>query len=209
MASNLDRSVIYTYTIQNNVSGTAQEMAQSADTADKKVKELKTSEDQLKTSADNATTSLTKQEKQLLKQVTGLVALKGAVSGVTSGLITMGLVSDSGAQKLQMLNAGFQVLTGFVTGIQALKLMNESLNLSLLKSAILNTYNAVVESPWKLALVSAGLGAAAGVAVAYGASGSSPASGGMTTNNIYINDTSDQAATANGLNVTIDGGRII
>jgi len=208
MASNLDRSVIYTYTLQNNVSGTAQEIVEATGNADTKVKELKASEDQLSASADTATASLTRQEKQLLKQVTGLVALKGAVSGVTSGLITMGLVSESGAQKLQMLNAGFNVLTGFVTGIQALKLMNDSLTLSLLRSAIVNTYNAVIDSPWKLALVSAGLGAAAGVAIAYGASGSSPASS-TTTNNIYINDTSNQAATANGLNVTIDGGRII
>jgi len=208
MASSLDRSVIYTYTLQNNVSGTAQEIVEATGNADTKVKELKASEDQLSASADTATASLTRQEKQLLKQVTGLVALKGAVSGVTSGLITMGLVSESGAQKLQMLNAGFNVLTGFVTGIQALKLMNDSLTLSLLRSAIVNTYNAVIDSPWKLALVSAGLGAAAGVAIAYGASGSSPASS-TTTNNIYINDTSNQAATANGLNVTIDGGRII
>lgn len=208
MASNLDRSVIYTYTLQNNVSGTAQEIAEATGNADTKVKELKTSEDQLSASADTATASLTRQEKQLLKQVTGLVALKGAVSGVTSGLITMGMVSESGAQKLQMLNAGFNILTGFVTGIQALKLMNDSLTLSLLRSAIVNTYNAVIDSPWKLALVSAGLGAAAGVAIAYGASGSSPASS-TTTNNIYIQDTSNQAATANGLNITIDGGRII
>lgn len=208
MASNLDRSVIYTYTLQNNVSGTAQEIVEATGNADTKVKELKTSEDQLSASADTATASLTRQEKQLLKQVTGLVALKGAVSGVTSGLITMGLVSESGAQKLQMLNAGFNILTGFVTGIQALKLMNDSLTLSLLRSAIVNTYNAVIDSPWKLALVSAGLGAAAGVAIAYGASGSSPASS-TTTNHIYIQDTSNQAATANGLNVTIDGGRII
>lgn len=208
MASNLDRSVIYTYTLQNNVSGTAQEIAEATGNADTKVKELKTSEDQLSASVDTATASLTRQEKQLLRQVAGLVALKSAVSGVTSGLITMGLVSESGAQKLQMLNAGFNVLTGFVTGIQALKLMNDSLTLSLLRSAIVNTYNAVIDSPWKLALVSAGLGAAAGVAIAYGASGSSPASS-TTTNNIYISDTSNQAATANGLNVTIDGGRII
>lgn len=208
MASNLDRSVIYTYTLQNNVSGTAQEIAEATGNADTKVKELKTSEDQLSASVDTATASLTRQEKQLLRQVAGLVALKSAVSGVTSGLITMGLVSESGAQKLQMLNAGFNVLTGFVTGIQALKLMNDSLTLSLLRSAIVNTYNAVIDSPWKLALVSAGLGAAAGVAIAYGASGSSPASS-TTTNNIYIQDTSNQAATANGLNVTIDGGRII
>lgn len=208
MASNLDRSVIYTYTLQNNVSGTAQEIAEATGNADTKVKELKTSEDQLSASVDTATASLTRQEKQLLRQVAGLVALKSAVSGVTSGLITMGLVSESGAQKLQMLNAGFNILTGFVTGIQALKLMNDSLTLSLLRSAIVNTYNAVIDSPWKLALVSAGLGAAAGVAIAYGASGSSPASS-TTTNNIYIQDTSNQAATANGLNVTIDGGRII
>jgi hypothetical protein len=208
MASSLDRSVIYTYTLQTNVSGTAQEIVEATGNADTKVKELKASEDQLSASADTATASLTRQEKQLLKQVTGLVALKGAVSGVTSGLITMGLVSESGAQKLQMLNAGFQVLAGFATGIKALQMMNESLNLSLLKTAILNTYNSVIDSPWKLALVSAGLGAAAGVAIAYGASGSSPASS-TTTNNIYIQDTSNQAATANGLNVTIDGGRII
>ncbi|MCB5286075.1 MAG: hypothetical protein LHW45_10885 [Candidatus Cloacimonetes bacterium] len=208
MASSLDRSVIYTYTLKNNVSGTAQEIVEATGNADTKVKELKTSEDQLSASADTATASLTRQEKQLLKQVTGLVALKGAVSGVTSGLITMGMVSESGAQKLQMLNAGFNILTGFVTGIQALKLMNDSLTLSLLRSAIVTTYNAVIDSPWKLALVSAGLGAAAGVAIAYGASGSSPASS-TTTNNIYIQDTSNQAATANGLNVTIDGGRIL
>lgn len=207
MASNLDRSVIYTYTLKSNIAEASREIAGTAGEADANVKELATSEDRLTVSTNTATAALSQQEKQLLKQVGGLVALKSSIAGVTNGLISLNLVSESGAQKLQALNAGFQILTGFATGIKALQLMNESLNLSLLKSAILNTYNSVIESPWKLALVSAGMGAAAGVAIAYGASGSSTISNSST--NIYIGDSSDQAATANGIGVTIDGGRIL
>lgn len=207
MASNLDRSVIYTYTLKSNISETSREIAGTAGEADASVKELATSEDRLTVSTNTATAALSQQEKQLLKQVGGLVALNSSIAGVTNGLISLNLVSESGAQKLQALNAGFQILTGFATGIKALQLMNESLNLSLLKSAILNTYNSVIESPWKLALVSAGMGAAAGVAIAYGASGSSTISNSST--NIFIGDSSDQAATANGIGVTIDGGRIL
>lgn len=207
MASNLDRSVIYTYTLKSNIAEASREIAGTAGEADATVKVLATSEDRLTVSTNTATAALSQQEKQLLKQVGGLVALKSSIAGVTNGLISLNLVSESGAQKLQALNAGFQILTGFATGIKALQLMNESLNLSLLKSAILNTYNSVIESPWKLALVSAGMGAAAGVAIAYGASGSSTISNSST--NIYIGDSSDQAATANGIGVTIDGGRIL
>lgn len=207
MASNLDRSVIYTYTLKSNIAEASREIAGTAGEADANVKELATSEDRLTVSTNTATAALSQQEKQLLKQVGGLVALKSSIAGVTNGLISLNLVSESGAQKLQALNAGFQILTGFATGIKALQLMNESLNLSLLKSAILNTYNSVIESPWKLALVSAGMGAAAGVAIAYGASGSSTISNSST--NIFIGDSSDQAATANGIGVTIDGGRIL
>lgn len=206
MASNLDRSVIYTYKLESNVSEASSEISASSEEAEAKVTSLKTSEDGLQTSTKGATAALTNQQKQLAVQVTALMAVKESVSAVTSGLISMGLVSGEDAKKLQLLNAGFQTLCGFATGIKALMLINETFNLSLLKGAILSTFSAVLESPWKLALVGAGVGAAVGVAAAFGAQG------GSTTNNtqIVIEDSSGgKAATANGINATISGGRIL
>jgi len=208
MASKLDRSVIYTYRLESNIEEKASGISTSTETADAKVKELKTSEDSLKTSTDNATGALTNQQKQLAVQVGALMAVKESVSAVTNGLISMGLVSGENAQKLQFLNAGFQTLCGFATGIKALMLINETFNLSLLKGAILTTFKSVLESPWKLALVGAGIGAAAGVALAYGVSSGGSAQT-TTTNNIYVENTSGNVATANGINATISGGRII
>lgn len=207
--ANLDRSVIYTYKLESNITAEASGVSAKAEEADAKVKTLKTSEDTLKQSTDSATGSLTNQQKQLMVQVTALMAVKQSVSAVTNGLISMGLVSGEDAKKLQLLNAGFQTLCGFATGLKALMLINETFNLSLLKTAILNTFNSILESPWKLALVGAGMGAAVGVAAAYGMSGGG---GGGTTNNtqIIIEDSSGgKAATANGINATISGGRIL
>ena len=80
------------------------------------------------------------------------------------------------------------------------------LNLQALKGAIINTYNSVLESPWKLALVSAGAGAAIGVAAAYGTQGGSVQN---TTNNIIIRDTSGgQAQAANSISV-ITGDKVL
>lgn len=172
------------------------------------VQGMKNDQEELATSANKATEALSNQQKQLLVQVGSLMAVKSAVSSVTNGLISLGIVSGEDAVKLQKVNSAIQLMAGLAQGIKALTLINEAFNLSLIKGALVSTYNAIIESPWKLALVAGGAGAAIGAVAALGIS--SLNNQGTTTNNIYIEDSSGgQAATATAISATISGGRII
>lgn len=208
MASEQDRTIIYTFQTRTNIKETTQEIKDGTDESKTALEETTVKQEELKTATDNTTQALTKQQGQLLAQVTTLMAVKSAVSGVTNGLIQMGLVSGEDAEKLKVVSAGLNVVCGFATGIKALALAQESFNLASLKTAIVSTYNSIIESPWKLALVGAGVGAAVGVTAALmSQSGSSSSS---TVNNIIIEDSSgSQAQTAVGISATISGGKVL
>lgn len=205
--SDLDRSVIYTYTIQTNLSEVKREADTTLPDTDQQVVTLEQDMESLQQTTEQAQANLVGMKNEIKGTILTLTAMASAVNGVTNGLITLGIVSDEDAEKVRMVNAGFQVLIGMATGLKALALVQEMLNLQALKGAIINTYNSVLESPWKLALASAGMGAAAGVAAAYGTQGGSSSS--QTTNIINIRDISGgQASAANSIS-TVYGGKVL
>lgn len=202
--SDMDRTITYTYRILTNADAVSEDVSRKASEANAEVQALTQSEWALKVSVDSADASLKRQSSSIAEQVTLLMGMKSAVSGVTSGLIQMGIVEGENAERLQTMNQAFNVLCGFATGIKVLAGVQEALALASLKEAVISTYNSVLASPWKLALASAGLGAAAGVAMAYGTT--------STTNNtnIIIEDSSGgQASTGTKLNSVISGGKIL
>lgn len=202
--SDLNADIIYTYKIMSNADQRANEIAEAVGEADDRVNELDRNEITLKVDTEATTEAIKVQQVNLAQQVTLMMGLKSAVNSVSSSLIQMGLVEGEAAENLQAMNQGFNLLCGFATGLKALAGIQEALALASLKEAIVSTYTSVLESPWKLALASAGLGAAAGVAMAYGTTNNS-----TTTNIIQIQDaTGGQATTASRLNSTITGGRI-
>ncbi len=204
--SNLDRNVIYTYRLQTNFAEVSAEAGTDIEQTQADVDRLQTSMDTLGTSAEEAKKKLKATKDEVALTAMTLTAMASAVNGVTNGLIQLGIVSGEDAEAIRNVNAGFQVMIGLATGLKSLVLVQEMLNLQALKGAIINTYNSVLESPWKLALVSAGAGAAIGVAAAYGTQGSSVQN---TTNNIIIRDTSGgQAQAANSISV-ITGGKVL
>lgn len=205
--SDLDRSVIYTYTIQTNLSEIKREADTTLPDTDQQVVTLEQDMESLQQTTEQSQANLVGMQNEIKGTILTLTAMASAVNGVTNGLITLGIVSDEDAEKVRMVNAGFQVLIGMATGLKALALVQEMLNLQALKGAIINTYNSVLESPWKLALASAGMGAAAGVAAAYGTQGGSSSS--QTTNIINIRDISGgQASAANSIS-TIYGDKVL
>ena len=204
--SNLDRNVIYTYKLQTNFAEVSAEAGTDIEQTQADVDRLQTSMDTLGTSAEEAKKKLKATKDEVALTAMTLTAMASAVNGVTNGLIQLGIVSGEDAGAIRNVNAGFQVMIGLATGLKSLVLVQEMLNLQALKGAIINTYNSVLESPWKLALVSAGAGAAIGVAAAYGTQGGSVQN---TTNNIIIRDTSGgQAQAANSISV-ITGDKVI
>jgi len=205
--SNLDRNVVYTYRLQTNFSEVAEESSAEIGQTQQEVDRLQESMDTLGTSAEEAAEKLKATKQEVAMTVMTLTAMASAVNGVTNGLIQLGIVSEEDAETIRNVNAGFQVMIGLATGLKSLVLVQEMLNLQALKGAIINTYNSVLESPWKLALVSAGAGAAIGVAAAYGTAGGSSVQN--TTNNIVIRDVSGgQAQAANSISV-ITGGKVL
>lgn len=208
MTGNLDRNVVYTYRIQTNFSEVAQQAQEEIGGTQDEVQELNRSMQELQSTSDATNTHLKQTKQEIQGTILTLTAMASAVNGVTNGLIQLGMISDADAESIKNINAAFQVMIGLATGLKSLALVQEMLNLQALKGAIINTYNSVLESPWKLALVSAGAGAAAGVAMAYGANSGSVTEN--TVNNIIIRDVSGaQSNAANSINATINGGKVL
>ncbi|MBR6911155.1 MAG: hypothetical protein IKN41_04790 [Candidatus Methanomethylophilaceae archaeon] len=208
MTGNLDRNVVYTYRIQTNFSEVAQQAQEEIGGTQDEVQELNRSMQELQSTSDATNTHLKQTKQEIQGTILTLTAMASAVNRVTNGLIQLGMISDADAESIKNINAAFQVMIGLATGLKSLALVQEMLNLQALKGAIINTYNSVLESPWKLALVSAGAGAAAGVAMAYGANSGSVTEN--TVNNIIIRDVSGaQSNAANSINATINGGKVL
>jgi len=205
--SDMDTEIRYVFKMVDNVSETATGIKETTDSASLSVNNATVEQQNLEAAADRTTSAFTRQEAQFIKQVAVLMSVKESVSSVTNGLISLGIVSGDDAVALQKLNAGFQILTGFATGIKALQAVSEALKTSELGLAIVETFRSVMESPWKAALVGIGVGAAGGVLAA------TMASNGGTTNNsntqIVIENTASNVETASGINATISGGRIL
>ncbi|MDY0236945.1 MAG: hypothetical protein RBR71_13045 [Gudongella sp.] len=205
--SDMDTHLKYVFEMIDNVSATASGIEQSTSKASEKIKQTTIDQQGLETATDRTTQSFTRQEAQFVKQVAVLMTVKESVSAVTSGLITLGIVSGDNAAALQKLNAGFQILVGFASGIKALQAVSEALKTSELGLAVVETFRSVMQSPWKAALVGVGVGAAGGLLAATMAGGSRTTTNSSTQ--IVIENTASNVDTATGINATISGGRII
>ena len=202
----LNSTAYFVYKFQSNISEVTKETIERTTEADGTTKEFIKTETDLKASVEETTVAFKQQEVQTLKQIAVLTTMSTAVSGVTNGLIQMGLVSGENAERLKMLNSYMQTMVGFANGIKALTLAQSMFNMESIKGAVVTTFNKIMESPWRAAAAGLALGAAIGVAGAF-ASGSG---GGNTINNIIIDDSSGgQAQVANNLNSTINNGRIV
>lgn len=135
----------------------------------------------------------------IVTQLTAIMAFREGISSMTSGLIQLGIVGEEDAKTLMKVNAAFSMMAGAVGIIKAIQGAMTVLNLSTLKNAMLNTYNAVVSNPGKAALVGVGLGAAAG-AVSYFALNQSTQTH-NTSISIEGGTPSGQAATAEKIDV--------
>ena len=209
--ADLDSSIRYVFTMTDNVSSTTDTIADSAVEAQNQLHQVQTQQEQVTQEVEKTTSALTKQQSQFLVNTAVLMSMQSAVGSVTNGLISMGVVTGDAAKQLQMLNAGFQVLTGFVQGVQALCAISEALKTTEMGLALVETFRSVMESPWKAALVGIGVGAAGGaLAAMVASSGSSGTSTNTTNSTIIINNTaSDGLSTANGINAAISGGKVL
>ncbi len=211
--TDLDSNIRYVFTMTDNVSQSTDRIADSAVEAQNQLHQVKTQQEQVTQEVDKTTVALSKQQSQFLVNTAVLMSMQSSVSAVSNGLISMGVVTGDAAKQLQTLNAGFQVLTGFVQGVKALQAVSEMLKTSEMGLALVETFRSVMESPWKAALVGIGVGAAGGALAAMLASsgGSSSSSVASTTNStIVINNTaSDGLTTANGINAVISGGKVL
>lgn len=181
-----NRTITWAFKIANNVTEGADEAAAAAENAGKQTDTAKAKQEELKNTVDKTNAGITAQQARLAMQVTVIVGLQGAVSGLTSGIKALGITSDATNEKLTKINAAFQIMGGLANTVKALQLAMSMLNIATLKNALLNTYNAVVSNPAAIALVGAGAGAAVTAAVILGAqSGGS----GASTTNITVNGT--------------------
>lgn len=169
MASDLDRTITYSFILTDEAVQTANNIGSASQSANADVKGIITSEKELAANTEIATTKINTQKLQLASQVAIIMGVKEATSSAITGVISLGLVSDDTAVKLQKVNAAFQIMGGLATGVKAMQLAMTSLNLATLKNAVLNTYNSVIANPGKIALLGLAIGAGAGAAIALGA----------------------------------------
>lgn len=194
----------YVFALKDDTSATAKVMSDSAQEADESVKQLKDSEVELRIQTDETTMALDRQQVNILTQLTALMGMKESVSAVTSGLIGLGLVSDDTAQKLGMVNAGFSLLSGAVTGIKALQAVMTTLNATTAINGVITSFTAMLKNPAAMAGVGIAMGTAAGVAGAFLLTQNTSNN---RTANITVMDTTPQAAT-NEIFQIVNGGAL-
>ena len=154
----------------DNAIGTAEGMASASDSA------IQTSADtditidkqrQLSAEARRSSDEIQVQQIGIITQLTAIMGFQQGISSLTRGVVQLGLVNDETAVKLMKFNTAFQMFAGGVQILKAAQGVMTILNLSTLKNAMLNTYNAVISNPGRAALVGVGIGAAAGVGTYY------------------------------------------
>ena len=137
--------------------------------------------------------SMDRQAKQIdiMTQLTTIMGMREGVSAVTGGLIGLGVVAGEDAEQLNRINAAFSLFAGAITMIKTLQAVTTTLNAVEGTGAVITAFRAAVSNPMGIALVGAGLGAAAGVAGALMLSSSTTNN---TTTNITVQDTTPAEA---------------
>lgn len=159
-------------------------MSQATEEAGQKLDDLNTKQAEAQAEIKQTTRNIESQQVSVLTQLTAVMGLREATSAAISGVIGLGIVSDETAQKLNMINAGFSLFAGAVTAIKSVQAVMTTLNGATAVNAALNAFNAVLQSPGKMALVGMAAGATIGAAGAF----------------LVTNNTSNSSTT----NITVD-----
>ena len=147
----------------------ASEIGSASDDAEKSMREARseasTTISELNGAAD-AIEKIDRQSKQidLVTQLTTIMGMREGVSAITGGLIGLGVVAGEDAEQLNKVNAAFSLFAGAVTTIKTVQAVMQTLNATEAAGAVITAFRAAVSNPVGIALVGAGLGAAAGVA---------------------------------------------
>jgi len=154
---------------------------------------------------DGTTESILGQNNQAIKTMQAISALRTSVANVTENLTEMGLVTDENAARMRSLTSAVQTMVGVAQGFRLIKALSAGLEASQKKLAIIETFRAVMQNPWKAALIGLGVGAAAGAAAGFMMLGGGNTTN--TTNNIIIENTPDNIQTGTSMFAVI-GGRL-
>lgn len=165
--TDLNKTFIYAFKLEDNVTSTARQMSQATEEAGKDLDDLNTKQQQTQLEIDQTKKKLDTQQLSVLTQLTAIMGLREAVSATTSGLIGLGIVTDEQAEALNKLNAGFSIFAGVVTTLKSVQAVMTTLNGATAVNAALNAFNAVLQSPGKMALVGLAAGATIGAAGAF------------------------------------------
>lgn len=184
MSEDINRTIIYTFRMDDNVTEASRQAGNSARESHGEVQTAIQGQKEYQQEIRVTNDSLDAQQIKLASQVAILMGFKSATTGVINGVIQLGLVSDETAGKLRMVNSVFSIMGGLATGIKTLQLAMTSLNVASIKNALINTYNKVLTNPGAVALAGIGLGATAGALTYFGLQASNSTS--TTNNNITI-----------------------
>ena len=165
--TDLNKNIVWAFTLEDNVSTAAKRMSDAASQADADLDNLEAKQAQTRDSVDRTEQKLQSQQLTVVTQLTALMGFREAVSAVTGGIIGLGIVSDETAVNLNKINAAFSIFAGAVSTIKAVQAVMTTLNGATALNAVLNSFNAVLQSPAKLAVVGLAAGAAVGAAGAF------------------------------------------
>ena len=189
--TDLNKTIIYAFKLEDNVTSTAKSMSEATEEAGKDIDDLNAKQQQAQMEADQTKRKLDSQQLSVLTQLTAMMGLREAVSATTSGLIGLGVVTDSQAESLNKVNAAFSIFAGAVTTLKSVQAVMTTLNGATAVNAALNAFNAVLQSPAKLAVVGLAAGAAIGAAGAYLITNNNSSS---STTNIHVDNTTPKQA---------------
>lgn len=189
--TDLNKTVQYTFVLADNVSQTAQGAADALDTANSKIDAFERNTKEAEQAAQHLDTTV--KQVDLVTQLTAVMGFREATSAITGGLIGLGIAEGEAAEQLNKLNAGFSIFAGAVTTIKSVQAVMTTLNGATAVNTALNAFNAVLQSPARMAAVGLAAGAAAGVAGALLITNNSNTS---NSTNITVQDTTSQQATS-------------
>jgi len=202
--ADINRDVVYTFKMIDNVSQPITDATDKMNEANGVTQDLIAGQEEARDATEKTTEELVRQETQLLKQVTALVALKSSVSSLSRGLISMGLVTGENAERLQKLNSAFQMMAGAATMIKAVKLATDGLRVSQTASATVEAFRAALK-PWQIAAVAGAAGIAVGATAAIMMNNNKTNN---TTNNFIVENAPENVAVGQSMYAVIGGGML-
>lgn len=169
----------------------------------------KVKEEQAKVQEEGKKTDESLKQNQInaIGTLTAINTLSSGVRLVSYSILRLDFVSEENRETVMKLVAAFQLLAGVVSIVKALTLATEAMGVASLKVAIVKTYTAILDAPWKAALVGGILGATAGVGAGLMMGGSNT-SNNNTTNINYYQPTPEQDANNRIITQIVNGNRI-